>query len=232
MPETPEITAQFVVDQAIEQAGGEMYTNSNITFNFRDHLYANSYKGGAYSLERSKVDSTGLIMDVVTNVGYRRMINGKLVVVPDSMATKYTNSVNSVHYFARLPYGLNDSAVKKTLIGTDTINDNVYYEVEVRFAQEGGGVDFQDVFVYWFNVADFSLDYLAYSYETDEGGVRFREAIKQRAISGISFADYVNYKPASTDVVLTDLDDMFVKGQLIEVSKIELENIKVILNQP
>lgn len=231
-PKTKEVTAQLVVDQAIKKAGGEGYTNSTMRFDFRDHSYKNTYKGGAFSLERIKEDSTGLTIDVLDNKGFRRLKNGKFEVVPDTMVVKYSNSVNSVHYFARLPYGLNDAAVKKKLIGTDTINDQPYYEVEVRFTQEGGGEDFQDIFVYWFHTQSFSLDYLAYSYETDGGGVRFRRAINQRAVSGISFADYINYKPKSTNVVLSDLDSMYTNGRLKEVSKIELKNIEVTINQP
>ncbi|MEP2935099.1 MAG: DUF6503 family protein [Gilvibacter sp.] len=229
---TPEVTAQNVVDRAIENAGGDAYLNSSMQFDFRDLSYKNSYKGGTYSLERSREDTTGLTIDIIDNKGFRRLKNGKFEVVADSMAVKYTNSVNSVHYFARLPFGLNDAAVKKTLLGTDTINDQPYFEVEVRFAQEGGGVDFQDIFVYWFHAERYSLDYLAYSYETDGGGVRFRKAINQRKVSGISFADYINYKPSNTEVVLSELDDMLESGALAEVSRIELKNIQVTLNQP
>ncbi len=226
---TPDLTAQQIVDEAIVKAGGEAYLNSSMNFNFRDLSYENTYSGGKYSIERIREDSTGLTVDVIDNNGYRRLVNGKFVVVHDTMAIKYTNSVNSVHYFARLPYGLNDAAVNKTLVGKDTINDKVYYEIEVHFAQEGGGVDFQDIFMYWFDITDFSMDYLAYSYETEGGGVRFREAFNQRTVKGISFADYINYKPSTIDVHLSELDDLFVKGQLTEVSKIELENIEVVL---
>jgi hypothetical protein len=226
----PQLTAQQIVDNAILKAGGPAYTNSSMSFDFRDLSYKNTYKEGRFSLERHKEDSTGLTLDVLDNNGYRRLVNGKFVVVPDSMAVKYTNSVNSVHYFARLPYGLNDAAVIKKLIGKDTIKNKVYYEVEVRFAQEGGGVDYQDIFMYWINTQDFSLDYLAYSYETDGGGIRFREAYNKRVVSGISFSDYVNYKPPTMPVDLSSLDDLFMQNKLTEVSKIELKNIEVTLN--
>ena len=226
----PQLTAQQIVDNAISKAGGPAYTSSSMRFDFRELSYKNAYKQGRYSLERHREDSTGLTLDVIDNKGFRRLVNGKFVVVPDSMAIKYTNSVNSVHYFARLPYGLNDAAVAKKLIGTDTIKDKVYYEVEVRFAQEGGGVDYQDIFMYWINIQDFSLDYLAYSYETDGGGVRFREAYNKRVVSGITFSDYVNYKPPTRQVDLSNLDELFEQNKLKEVSRIELKNVQVTLN--
>ena len=71
------------------------------------------------------------------------------------------------------------------------------------------------------------MDYLAYSYETDGGGIRFRAAYNPREINGLRFQDYVNYKPQGLDVALKDLDYLYEQGSLIEVSKIELENVKV-----
>jgi hypothetical protein len=145
------------------------------------------------------------------------------------MATRYSNSVNSVHYFAQLPYGLNDNAVQKELLGEATINGNPYFEVGVTFKQEGGGTDFQDKFVYWIHKENYTVDYLAYSYETDGGGIRFREAYNVRYVDGIRFADYNNYKPESLEVSLTDLDALFAKGALKLLSKIETESIGVML---
>lgn len=222
------LTADQVVSEAIKAAGGAKYEASTTTFVFRDLSYRNSYYQGAFTLERLQyLDSTGTIKDVLDNNGFTRYINGKPVAIADSMAQKYTNSVNSVHYFARLPYGLQDLAVNKKLLGTDTINGTPYYELQITFEQEGGGVDFQDVFVYWFSTKDFSMDFLAYSYKTDGGGVRFRQAINQQVIGGITFSDYINYKPKSTEVVLSNLDSLWEQSALKEVSRIELTNIGV-----
>ena len=69
------------------------------------------------------------------------------------------------------------------------------------------------------------MDYLAYSYEVDGGGVRFREAYNTRKIGGVLFQDYVNYKHLkNTDVSTFDI--LFEKGELKELSRIELENVK------
>ncbi len=233
-PEPNKITAQDIVDQAIAYYGGDNYNQAEIHFTFRDHDYRSVQQGGQYILERIKYNpAIGKVTDEVTNSGYRNVLNDEFAVdIVDSMKVKITNSVNSVHYFARLPYGLNAPATIKELIGIDIVNDQRYYEVKVTFKQEGGGVDFQDVFVYWFSMETFQMDYLAYSYQTDGGGIRFRAAKNMRDINGIRFQDYINYKPKSLDVTLADLDQMYAEGELIEVSQITLENIAVdLLNE-
>lgn len=223
------LSAQSIVDRAIEAHGGDAFEASEISFKFRDFDYRSLQNGGQFTLDRiSQNDSIGKITDRVTNSGYLRLLNEETTMdVVDSMQLKYTNSVNSVHYFARLPYGLNAPAVQKKFLGVDTIAGKPYYEVEVRFKQEGGGVDYQDVFVYWFQKEAATLDYLAYSYETDGGGVRFRAAQNPSTVGGIRFQDYINYKPEGLDVKLQDLDRLYQEDSLIEVSEIILENIQV-----
>jgi len=73
------------------------------------------------------------------------------------------------------------------------------------------------------------LDYLAYKYATNGGGVRFREAYNTRVVEGIRFVDYNNYKPENKEVSLSELDQLFTEEKLKLVSKIETEKVKVIL---
>ena len=221
--------ASEIIDKAIEAHGGDAFDAAEMSFKFRDFDYRSLQNGGEFTLDRiSHNDAIGKITDRVTNAGYTQVLNDEFEIdIVDSMKVKFTNSVNSVHYFARLPYGLKAEAVQSKMLGVDSIAGKPYYEVEVRFRQEGGGVDFQDVFVYWFNQESGTMDYLAYSYETDGGGIRFRAAKNPRTVQGIRFQDYINYKPAGLDVDLKDLDYLYEQGKLIEVSKIELENIEV-----
>ena len=65
----------------------------------------------------------------------------------DSTRSKLSNAVNSVHYFAYLPYGLNGSAVHKELLGTTTLKNKEYYKIRVTFSEAGGGEDYEDVFM-------------------------------------------------------------------------------------
>ena len=180
-------------------------------------------------MERTKIDGENTIQDIISNEGLKRYINEIETIVNDSMVTSISDGVNSVHYFAQLPFGLNNQAVQKKLLGEDSINNNNYYEIEVTFKEEGGGTDFDDVFVYWIHKQDFTVDYLAYRYAVNGGGIRFREAYNARVINGIRFVDYNNYKPESKEIMLSDLDRLFIKGKLKLVSKIETENITVSL---
>ncbi len=226
--ETP-LTAQQIVDRAIETSCGGHCDHATIDFTFRDRCYVSKRNEATFSLERITTDSSGVTHDILSNDGFQRFKNDTLLSVADTMVTKYSNSINSVHYFAQLPFGLNDGAVKKELLGEAVIKGAPYFEVGVTFQQEGGGTDFQDKFVYWIHKENFTLDYMAYSYETDGGGIRFREAYNIRTVNGIRFADYYNYKPQSLEVALTDLDDLFEKGGLKLLSKIETESVGVML---
>ncbi|MEM9390021.1 MAG: DUF6503 family protein [Bacteroidota bacterium] len=218
--------ANEIIDEAILQAGGDLFENTEIEFVFRDREYGYKKVNGNFEYVRIFKDSAGVVRDVLTNTGFTRQIDGITTKVADTMATKYSNSVNSVVYFALLPYGLNDPAVNKTYVGQSTIKDEVYHKIKVTFNQEGGGEDFRDIFIYWIGKDDYKVDYLAYSYETDGGGIRFREAYNERIVNGVHFADYVNYKPK--DVInLEALDVAFEKGNLEMLSKIELTAIKV-----
>ena len=145
--------------------------------------------------------------------------------VEQSLAKRYSNSINSVAYFALLPFGLNDAAVNKEFLGEEQIKGEVYFKIRVSFSQEGGGEDFDDVFVYWFHKQNYRMDYFGYSYQTDGGGVRFRQAVKQREIGGILFADYLNYE-ASKDDDVSSLARQFEDGKLKLLSEIIQENIE------
>ena len=218
---------QKIIDKAIEVAGGEKYLHSTIEFDFRDRHYMAQREGGKYSYERIFKDSVKTTHDFLTNDGFKREINNVLVEVADSMKVKYTSSINSVIYFALLPYGLNDAAVQKKFMGETSIDSVEYYVIEISFAQQGGGEDHEDVFMYWINKKDFTIGYMAYSYEETDGvGLRFRKAYNPRNVNGILCLDYLNLKPKDKTEI-TALEELYKKGELEELSKIELINIQV-----
>lgn len=225
--ETTEITAQEIIDKTIETAGGERYKRADITFKFREHLYKSKRRGGEFNLERIREDSLGNTRDVLNNTGFRRYFKDRLVTVADSMVVRYTSSVNSVHYFAHLPYGLNDRAVNKEKMGETTILGETYYKLKVTFEQEGGGADHHDEFLYWIHKEKFTIDYLAYKFLVNDGGIRFRVAYNPRYIEGIRFVDYENYTIEDFTTKLSDLDDLYLKGELIRLSTIETEVLEV-----
>lgn len=222
------LSAQDIVDKTIEVSGGEKYLNAEIDFDFRDKHYRSVREGGKFQYERQFQDSIGIIKDVLNNDGFQRFVNDTLTKIPDSMAVKYTSSVNSVHYFALLPYGLNDAAVNKSSLGEVSIKDKLYHKIKVTFSQEGGGEDYEDVFIYWIEAETFKANYIAYSYIEDDGvGIRFREAYNERFVNGLRFVDYNNYKSEDATMDLLGLDKAFESDSLKLLSKIELENIEV-----
>ena len=225
-----DLSAQNIIDRTIELACNGNCGHATIEFTFRDRCYISRRDGGSYQFERLTTNEEGITTDILTNSEFKRYRNDTLVKVTDSMAMKYSNSVNSVHYFAQLPYGLNDSAVQKELLGVDIIKDEEYYEIEVSFKEDGGGDDYQDIFVYWIHKEHFTVDFLAYQYSDSGGGIRFREAYNERYVNGIRFADYNNYKPEHLDINLSDLDDLYVDGKLELLSKIEAESVMVKIN--
>lgn len=222
------LSAQDIINNTIQTSGGDKYLNAEIDFDFRDKHYRSVRMNGNFQYERQFQDSIGTIKDVLNNNGFQRFINDEVAEIQDSMAVKYTSSVNSVHYFALLPFGLNDAAVNKSNLGDVTVNDKSYHKIKVWFNQEGGGEDFEDVFIYWIDTETFKADYIAYSYIEDDGiGIRFREAYNERIVNGLRFVDYNNYKSEEADMNLLGLDKAFESGNLKLLSKIELENIMV-----
>lgn len=142
-------TAQQIIDLAIENACGGNCDSSVISFDFRDKAYQAVRLNGSYKYTRVAKDSLGTITDVLSNDGLKRYMNEVEVAVEDSLVTSISDGVNSVFYFAQLPYGLNDKAVKKKLLDDVTINGAPYYSIKVTFSEDGGGTDFDDEFMYW-----------------------------------------------------------------------------------
>ena len=225
---TPQEKAQDVIDQSIGFHGLHILDNADFSMTFRGMDYTYSNEKGRYQYTRSQVDTTGaLVKDVLNNMGFARYINDVEATLTEERSGAYTRSVNSVIYFFRLPYGLNDEAVNKVYMGETEIKGKTYHEVKVTFEQEGGGEDFDDVFLYWFDTEDYSMDYLAYLYHTDGGGIRFREAINQRTVDGVLVQDYINLRPEDEKIDIMTIDELYEAGELRKLSEIVNENIQI-----
>lgn len=219
--------AEKVIDESIIASGVTKLDSATISFSFRDKNYKAVRKNGLFSLERSFTDSTGNYRDVYDNNGFKRFLNGEELTVVDSMAEKYKESINSVHYFSILPYGLRDKAVNSEFLGEVKINGKDYNKIKITFDKDGGGSDFEDIFIYWFNQQSKLPDFLAYQFNVNGGGMRFREAYNERQIKGVRIVDYNNFKPKSDTLSLRNLDKQFEMDNLELLSKIELKNVKV-----
>ena len=226
--ETKVFSAATIVNKSIEISGGASFESSMIKFIFRDRSYVAKRLNGQTSMVRMFIDKNDTITDFLSNSEYKRLVGQDYVKVADSMVKKYTASVNSVHYFSVLPYGLNDKAVNKTVLEEEKIKSKDYYKIKVTFNEEGGGEDYEDRFVYWIDKQSFKIGYIAYSYNEDDGiGMRFRAAYNERYVNGIRFVDYNNYKAEDGSIQLLDLGKAFENNELELLSKIELENVNV-----
>jgi len=224
-----------LISKAKEVHGSSNIYGQWIQFRFRDRTYTGHREpDGHFTYTRAfREKETGdTLRDILTNEGFYRTRNLR----PDSLSSKdrtaFSNSVNSVLYFALLPYNLEDPAVQAEYIGQSKLGGRVYDKIKVTFQPEGGGKDYEDEFVYWFDHQSHTLDYLAYNYLTDGGGARFRKAINPRNVGGIRFQDYINYRPVPDNRNVSRFDSLFAKGEMEEVSRIELEEIQVSKSEP
>lgn len=222
-----EKTAEQVVAESIKVHGGDQVYRSVVEFDFRDKHYIAAYDGGHFTLERLYKDSVNAYHDILNNEGFIREVNGGVVELDEEWTGKYSRSVNSVIYFFRIPFVLNDPAVILKRLADGSIKGKAYYKIEATFSEEGGGDDFDDRFVYWINKDNYEIDYMGYSYSTDGGGKRFREAFNARRVGGWLINDYINYEPNDISVSLDDYDTYFESGDMKELSLIENVNVEV-----
>ncbi len=220
--------AQKIVDKAIEKHGGALLEHTSISFKFRKENFTINIHGGTFEYIRLRNDSSGKVFkDVLSNDGFMRESDGNRITLTAEREKALLNSLNSVVYFSLLPYRLNDPAAIKVYQEKTVINSEPYHAVKVSFTKEDGGKDYEDAFLYWFHAEAHTMDFLAYKYQTDGGGIRFRSVSEVRMVKGIRFQNYINYKVEDLDTKLNDLPELWEKGELEELSRIELENLKV-----
>ncbi|MGG8494857.1 DUF6503 family protein [Tenacibaculum sp. TC6] len=223
----PNYTAQEIVDLSIQKSGLNHIENAKISFDFRDKHYIANRNKGNYELKRITQNDTITTIDVLSNKGFERLVNNIPVELTDTDKKRFSNSINSVHYFSILPFGLNDTAVNKKLLENETIHGKEYYKVKVTFNENGGGDDFDDVFLYWFNKETFLVEFLAYKYHTNGGGIRFRDVKKEQYVKNIRLVDYTNYKPEDKPIDFYTIGKLYEEGKLKKLSEIELKNIEI-----
>lgn len=220
----PITQADKILSKAIKAHGGKKYDYAHYEFVFRKKKYTFNNEGQKYTYTSSSTKDGQQIIDILNNDGITRTINGTAASLSEKQKRGYTSSLNSVIYFATLPHKLRDPAVNKSYIGTTDIKGQSYDVLHIYFNKENGGVDHDDNFYYWINSKTNRIDYLAYNYKVNNGGVRFRSAYNTTIVDGILFQDYVNYK-APVGTPLGMLPKLFEKNELKELSLIETKNI-------
>ena len=221
------LSAKALIEASVEAHGMNEFNKQAIEFQFRNYRYSQTQDKQGLVYTRRK-NTTPNILDLLhSKNGFQRTLAGEKVALSDSIALIYSESLNTVLYFFRLPLSLKDPGAIKTLMDNEQINGRTYQKVGVYFTSKNGGVDHQDTFRYWFDKEIKTLDYLAYQYHTNAGGVRFRVAINRRAIEGLVFQDYENYT-APKNTPLHDLPKMYEEGKLELVSLIANDSITLI----
>lgn len=218
---------QKIIDRAIEAHGGQRYENFQASFDFRGRHYVINHHHGRFQYERHFTSGDDQIKDILNNEGFKRYLNGQDITDTVKKVAAYARSVNSVAYFALLPYKLNDPAVNKSYLGTTDIKGEPYHKIYVTFDQTGGGEDHSDEFVFWIHRDHYTMDYFSYLYYTDGGGKRFRAPLRTQTAGGIRFADYENYRELDDSVKIQNYDRQYSLGKLELLSTIELENLEV-----
>ena len=217
--------ADRIIKQAILAHGGPAYETETIQFNFRNNNYIFSHLDGGYLYQSTKTTQDGSeIIDILNNGNFTRTVDGVEKSLSDKDTRKFSDGLNSVIYFASLPYKLRDKAVFKKYVGEATVKGQKYHEIEIYFSEENGGTDHDDIFHYWISKENHTIDYLAYNYQVNGGGVRFRSAYNPSVVGGIRFQDYINFK-APVGTSLQDLPALYESGDLKELSRILTEHI-------
>lgn len=225
--DTP-IETKELIDRVFESHGANNFKEIHLEFTFRNYDYTlHRDSNETIFIRTSNDDSLKVIKDVYPlNKGLQRYINEQAIQLSDSIVDVYERSLNSVMYFVQLPFKFKDKAVIAESIGTELIGLQPYQVLKITFEQQNGGYDYQDEYRYWIHPKNFTIDYLAYSFEENGGGMRFRKAFNRELIEGVIFQDYENYKPQQS-APLDSLAQLFSEDKLELVSLIENTKIKV-----
>lgn len=224
IPQKELTQADKILAKSIAAHGGKKYDQAHYEFVFRNNKYTFKNDGNQYRYTVVKNKDGQKTMDVLDNNNLTRTINGNPTRLTEKQSKGYSGALNSVIYFATLPHKLQDPAVNLSYVGTTKIKGMAYDVLEVNFSEEGGGTDHDDEYYYWINKSTNLINYLAYNYQVNGGGVRFRSAYNVRKVDGIVFQDYINLK-APVGTPLADLPELFETRKLEKLSVIETEKV-------
>lgn len=225
--------ALALIDRARTHHGSALLDRAEMRFSFRGTPYRIWRDEDAFRYTRTTTDSLGrTVEEVIDNDGTRRLVDGAEVALDAAEAGRVGESINSVVYFATLPAKLTDPAVRARLLAPDRVSGEDYDRIEVTFAQDGGGKDHQDRYVYWLR-SDGEIGYFAYSYAETPGdtaraatGTRFRVPIRSQRVAGVLVQDWRNLSADSLDQI-ERFGDAFDERRTFEVSEVILDDVSI-----
>ncbi len=224
-----------IVSRAIEHHGGDVYRHSETELDLCSksgcfHVVArvdgdrfaftvSGQSGGAQLEVRSSNDALEVSKD------------GAPLAVDANQEQKYRDWAMARVYFCFLPYRLDDPSVRQQDLGLVDWQGRRLHKVKVTF-EAGTSTDAGDEYVYWFDPESARLEYLAYSYDDNGGGLRFRRSVRHRRIGGLLFFDQENYgvDGGSADgpgLSVDSIDDAYARDRMRHVSTVRLESIEV-----
>ncbi len=229
-----DVEALALLDRARIHHGSALLDGAEVRFSFRGTPFVLRV-GDDFRYARMLVDSLGrTVEEVVDNAGTHRFVDGTEAELAPDEARRVHTAVNSVAYFALLPWPLTDPAVRARLLTPDRVAGEDYDRVAVTFAREGGGPDFDDRYVYWLRQTDGQIGHFAYTYEPTPGdtsraetGTRFRVPIRTRRVDGVLFQDWRNLT-ADSLADLRTFGDRYDNRDVFEVSEVVLDDVRVV----
>jgi len=219
-----------IVDRAIAHHGGEAYEHSEASldvcsksgcFHVETRTLKNRFEfevAGKASGRQREVSSAGGTTTV--------KIDGETVAVDAAAKQRNIDWAMARIYFCFLPYRLNDPGVFKKDLGLTDWAERKLHRIKVTFAA-GSSTDASDEYMYWFDPETARLEYFAYTYDDNGGGLRFRRAINHRRFGGILFFDQENFGTEGAGLSVDLIDEAFVRNQLRHVSTVRLQDIEV-----
>ncbi|WP_017260110.1 DUF6503 family protein [Pedobacter arcticus] len=217
-------SADSIIKKSIAFYGMDKLNGKTVDFDFREKHFTIKLNKGEYFYESSFKDSLGLVKDQLSNHGFVREQNGLVVPLSQKDSIKYAESLNSVVYFALLPLKLKDKAVNAKFLRTVPIKGDDYHQVEVGFDDKNGGSHHDDIFYFWFDAKDSSMDYFAYS----KGGNRFRAINGLINSNGIYLQNYTNLEnKGDLKKDLKDYYTLFEQDKLTTLSQITFKNLSI-----
>ncbi len=237
-------TVQELVARSIEYHGGELYKSTRTTLElcsksgcsaldvFRDYglyEYCATAKVKAGAMVKAREQRVCASNDRAT-----QWLDGAVVTTgapPGSSValardTSLRDWVMARVYFAFLPSRLDDPSVALEDLGSEDWEGRALRKVKVTF-EAGTSTDAADEFLYWFDPGTARLEQFAYSYERNDGGIRFRKLFNYRRKGGILFFDQENYGVNGPGLSVDLVSPEFFRDSMHHVSTVELKDILV-----
>ncbi|MGB3545322.1 DUF6503 family protein [Rubrivirga sp.] len=228
-----DVEALALIDRSQTHHGSAALDRAEITFSFRGTPFVLRRDGATFRYARTLQDEQGrTVEEVVDNAGVHRFVDGVEVELDAAETERVDTAVNSVAYFMLLPAPLTDGAARARLLTRDRVDGVDYDRVEVTFAQENGGFDYRDRYVYWLR-DDGEIGHFAYTYEPTPGdtsrtetGTRFRVPVGQQRVGGVLFQDWHNVTADSLDGI-EGFGDAYDNGLTFSISDVVLDSVRV-----